>query len=532
MVNYVNHFNTTKTPKNQAIPGKTMIKNESGGFVFEVSDWSKLKRFLILGTEKGSFYASEKNMTIEMAEATLNCIKEDGLRVVNEVVEISDSGRAIKNDAALFVLSLASCPKFADAKTVSFALECLPKVARTGTHLFNFFTALKTNRGMGRSVRRALANFYLHKTPEALIKFVTKYKQRNGVSQRDLLRLSHPKTEDKTTNTIFKYVVSGEMPERFMLNPALTYMQAVEELKTANNKRVIDLVKTLKMPEEVIPNDKLTKEVMEVLIETSGLTWLFRNLANLSKDGILISGNFDAINKVCARLTDQDALVKGRIHPIQVLNALISYKKGTNRHGSWTPVAKVIDALDNAFYLAFKVVTPTNKRFCLGLDISGSMHGSLVAGIEGLSCREACAALALVTEAVEQNTVIVGYGTKIHELTISANQRLDDVVDILKKIPGENTDCSLPMQHCLNKKIVVDVFVVYTDAQDNSGFHHPIQVFDKYKKKINNNAKLIIIPMCANRFSIAEQNREDVREFIGFDTQTPKLIELFTNGEI
>ena len=42
----------------------------------------------------------------------------------------------------------------------------------------------------------------------------------------------------------------------------------------------------------------------------------------------------------------------------------------------WAPVASIIDALDEAFYLAIENVEPTGKRIYLALDPSGCMQNS------------------------------------------------------------------------------------------------------------------------------------------------------------
>jgi len=52
--------------------------------------------------------------------------------------------------------------------------------------------------------------------------------------------------------------------------------------------------------------------------------------------------------------------------------------------GEWNPVREIVDALDAAFYTAFDNAEPTGKRLLLALDVSGSMVGGQVAGVQGL----------------------------------------------------------------------------------------------------------------------------------------------------
>src|SRR5262249_36174031 len=132
MTGYLKKFVTPNavTPQNVPIPGTTQVPNSAGGYAWQASPWGRLKRFLILGSEGGSYYASEQTLTAENANHVLTCITDDGVRVVRETVAISDGGRAPKNDPAIFVLAL--CTGFGDEPTRKAALEALPRVCRTG----------------------------------------------------------------------------------------------------------------------------------------------------------------------------------------------------------------------------------------------------------------------------------------------------------------------------------------------------------------------------------------------------------------
>ena len=65
-------------------------------------------------------------------------------------------------------------------------------MCRTGTHLFQFAAFVEGFRGWGRSLRRAVGRWYAGQPVDALAYQAVKYRQREGVSHRDLLRLAHP----------------------------------------------------------------------------------------------------------------------------------------------------------------------------------------------------------------------------------------------------------------------------------------------------------------------------------------------------
>ncbi len=60
MIDFTQHFATRLrrlvTPQAEPIPGTTQVPNSAGGFTWAVDRWSRLDRFLILGSEGGTFY--------------------------------------------------------------------------------------------------------------------------------------------------------------------------------------------------------------------------------------------------------------------------------------------------------------------------------------------------------------------------------------------------------------------------------------------------------------------------------------------
>lgn len=99
-------ISTEKTPQSEPIPGSNQVANSAGGFSWEVDKWTQLERFLILGAEGGTYYIGERKLVQDNAKAVLACIAEDGPRAVKIISDISDGGRAPKNDPALFALAL------------------------------------------------------------------------------------------------------------------------------------------------------------------------------------------------------------------------------------------------------------------------------------------------------------------------------------------------------------------------------------------------------------------------------------------
>ncbi|MGO9986504.1 MAG: TROVE domain-containing protein, partial [Rhodomicrobium sp.] len=477
MINYTKLFSLRRTPQSEPIPGT--VANSAGGFAFPVDGWARLDRFLVLGSEGGSYYATERALTRENAEATIRAIQDDGARAVARIVEISHSGRAPKNDPAIFALALAA--SLGNDETKRLALAAIPKVCRTGTHLFQFAEAVEGFRGWGRGLRRGIAAWYTAKPADQLALQVVKYRQRGGWTHRDLLRLAHPSTEEAARKELFDWVcrdtVGDELPK------LVTAFISVQTAPTADE--IAALIVEHDLPREAVPTEWLNDaKVWQALLERMPMTALVRNLGKLSAVGV-VKPLGDGLPLVLSALRDAERIKKARLHPLAILLALKTYAQGRGEKGklTWEPVPQVIDALNAAFYTAFANVVPTGKRILLALDVSGSMAGGGIAGTS-LTPREGSAAMALMTAATEENYHIVGFtttggdwqtNTRLTPLPITPSMRLDNAVKTVSDLPFGGTDCALPMLHAMEKGLKVDAFVVYTDSETWAGKIHPVQ---------------------------------------------------------
>lgn len=534
---YREHFSTKKTPQSEPVPGRDQAENYAGGYVFEISPWDYLDRFLILGTEGGTYYAREKELTVKACRNVLQCIKMDGARVVNRIVEISEQGRAPKNDPALF--GLAMCISLGDTETKRLAAKNLEKVARTGTHLFHFVHYVDGFRGWGSLLRSAILNWYLGKDTFTLAYQVAKYKQRDGYSHRDLLRLSHPKPENPSQNAVFAWICQKKFsPAQEALKG--TAIEGYELAKSADKYELINLIEEYKLTHEMIPTDyKNDPEIQWALIQQMPYMALIRNLGNFAKTGLLKQGKFNVIEFIEEKITNQEKIKRSRVHPIHLLLALKTYAsgKGFRGSGAWPVVPSVVTALNEAFYSSFKFLKPTGLRHYIGLDCSGSMSSSILN--TNLDVIEAACSMAMTRLMIEKRTVFKGfayakgYGTKfghrfrMEELGITREDTLNVATKKALALNWGGTDCSLPMIDALEEKTEIDIFEILTDNETWAGKIHPFQALQNYRKKMGIPAKLVVWGMTATKFSIADPNDPGMLDIVGFDSSAPQIINEF-----
>ena len=102
----------------------------------------------------------------------------------------------------------------------------------------------------------------------------------------------------------------------------------------------------------------------------------------------------------------------------------------------------------------------------------------------------------------------------------------------MSDLPFGGTDCALPMLYAIEREREVDTFVIYTDAETWAGDVHPAQALRTYRERSGIDARLIVVGMLSNGFTIADPGDPGMLDVVGFDTATPVLIADFAAGSL
>ena len=360
-----------------------------------------------------------------------------------------------------------------------------------------------------------MARWYMDKTVEQVVHQTVKYRQRNGWTHGDILRKCHaaPDPGDTARRQVFQWLAHGDMPEE---NGATRLIHAFEKAKNADADELASLIREHEMTWEMIPTGmRGKKEIWDALMDNMPITALVRNLANMTRAGAVAPMNFrravDVIQTIGADGTE-------RIHPVSVLWALMTYRAGRSARNDrrWDPVSQVTGALDAAFERSFINAPRTDRRFYLAVDISGSMSRFTIAGVPGLTPRMGAAAMAMAIARREPNHHILGFASRTGRsarelgdavmagLDITAGDSLTDAMDKTQRMPFGGTDCALPMLHALENGIPVDCFVILTDQETWAGDVHPAEALRRYRRETGIPAKLAVVAMVSNGFSLAD----------------------------
>lgn len=524
--------NLRATPQTeQADPRQ--VRNSEGGYVFQTAGAARLHRFLTLGVEGGTFYVNARKLAADNAKHVIAMAKAGDETLVPAIVDVSQAGRAPKNDPALFALAIAA--SLGTDAVRKAALDALPLVARTGSHLESWAAYAEQFRGWGRGMRRAVGNWYLTRDESEIAYQYLKYKQRGGWAHRDLLRSAHPLVESGQAATDAQRamfdVICGRTPDLDAL-PLVAAAAKAHETRTVPGWVAL-IRENPHLTWEMFPSEALGEAAVWEALFYSNLPMgaLIRNLPRLTNLGLLKPFTHMTTD-VCNRLTDAAALAKARVHPVSVLVAQRTYSRGEAPRGkaTWTPVPMVTDALDAGFYAAFGAVEPSGVATLLAVDVSSSMTWS--AAGEVLMASEAAAAMALVTAATEPQAMIMGFADGLRDLNISPRMRLDDVLRRTSTMSFGGTDCALPMDAAMNSGWSVQHFSVYTDNETHSGYSHPHQALEAYRRQSHIPARMSVVGMTATDFTIADPADPATMDVAGFDAAVPKLLADFGAGRI
>lgn len=528
---------TVATPQSQPIPGREpeMIANNAGGFGFVLDDWERLMRFLVIGSENGTYYVGEQKLTAENAAVVIRCLKQDGVRVVTMAHDVNVNNRAPKVDQQLFTLALAM--KHGDQVTKDAVRHFAPAMLRTGTHLLHFVAMLDSLGGWNRSKRRLISEWFTEHDADWVAFQALKYQNRDSWQQRDVLRVVHPRAPTPTHSAVFAWIT------RKNHEGAVDVFHALPKILQAHTTMLMPPSGPVEMalwgigaglPREALPTEALSDPLVQAaMLPSMPIHALIRNLGNLTSSGLLAHSAHAVM--AANKITNKETLARARVHPFAILLATLVYKSGAGFRGSktWVPVPAILSALEDAYDLAFENVAPTGKRILIGIDTSGSMHMPCVGA--PIAASTAAAAMAITLARMEPHATVVQFDTEVRKI-VPITKRTG--IASLEEHSGGGTDLSAPLRWSMGeessvrrvlagKKSEYDAVVLLSDSESWHGRAHTSQVLEAYRKSVNRGTKLIVCAMAANHASVVDP--QDALSFgaCGLDASLPSLVADF-----
>lgn len=514
------------------------IINNCDKEVFQISALDQVKRFLSLGSENGTYYVSNKELTL-LNIVSIEKVLSDCERI--KLINLIESyiGRCKKQEPLVYLLARCCTYEVNNIDFIEFrrsAYNLLDKVCTIPTTLFLFLKYTKVlynthrkSNGWNNLHKKAICNWYNNKEDLNLLYQMTKYKDRHDYSHRDVMRLSHIVANSVDKHHIYRYFVKGFDSVCGIMNETesniIGFIRDYEMVKSSTDEDlVITLIKKRNFAREHISTQMLNNEfVWGALITKMPAIALLRNLNKLSICGFLDSMENEQI------VIEKIQSIKN-VHPMHLMIALKMYSSGEGLKGknTWTPNQGVIDALNDKFYNLFNDVIPSNKRICIAMDVSGSMHCTKSQGTDCMNVAEISCALSMIMKKCDPTTEIMGFSSSFVNLAISPSRRLDDNLKTIINLPFSATDISLPFTWAIENNKEFDAFIVLTDNETNCNKIKPVDALRKYRSSMKiPNCKLIVVAMASNYISIADPNDRNMLDISGFDGSVPDLINDF-----
>lgn len=497
-----------------------VVTTNEGGTAFSISDWTRLQRFMFLGTEGGTFYVNESEMTKDAINLVERCIAEDPARALGIAFDAIESGRAYRKQPALVTLAMACVPDDQFIRRSAYLM--IPLMISTGSDMLTFVSYVNGMRGWSKGLIRAITRWYEARSVDVLAYQLVKYRNRDGFTHRDVARLTHLKSNDPARNALYGWLYGKEDDEA--LPDIIKATIWLRDNADASSEDIAEHIVRNKLPRECVPSELLNRpKVWDALLADMPMTAMVRNLGKMGSVNLLVQGS-EASATVASRLSDGAYIKRAKVHPMGVMLAGMTYSSGHGFRGSntWPVVPAVIDGLDSAFYASFANVEPTGKKLLVALDCSASMTSGMIMNTN-ISAAQAQAVMAMTAMRTEPYLHIMGFHTEIANIKISARQRFDDVMRGME-IAGRGTYTSIPLEYALKEKLDLDAIILYTDSI--SADRTTNSLLGELRKK-NPDLKAICVAMTANDVSVF--NPEDSRNLnvAGMDGSLPLLINQF-----
>ena len=215
-----------RIPQTIGLPGQ--IANNAGGFSFPLPLEQEWMRYLIIGSksENGNFYQSGGQISTCISRCILSAVENPATckHLISDIVDVSVKGRAAKQEMTM--LALACVIVFTeDAECKRAGLDAIQQVCRIPTHWFMLLKYIrdlsqdkkKPGKGMGAGVRAAFTKLYTSRTGPELAVLMTKYKNREGWTHKDVISLLHinpSDMHDDGARIVLEWFMKEDKPER------------------------------------------------------------------------------------------------------------------------------------------------------------------------------------------------------------------------------------------------------------------------------------------------------------------------------
>lgn len=468
-------------------------------------------RVLLTGILKNQFYRSADDAAKESLPLLIERAKKDPEFLLKAACIARNSHMKGMVKVALAAIAGSSDEVFVSKNSTRSVAVALLSTFHPG-QLIQFVELCKSKsfgRGFGsrpqKWVRAAMENWGYKKLENFTLKYPSALNQ--------LVRLVHPRYTDGRAGLI-RYVLDGRKAEATGKKQL-----AVEEMKNiSDNKVIASLMLDHEIPWDVVKGFAgLKGDIAMSAMTQMGLTALLLNIRSLDQHGV-----FNDNAGLTALKLKMNEVKNGRSIPLDFAKPYI--------HSNNARVKNILlDAMVSTLDVAMGPIEGLDVA--VSIDISGSMHGETLktAGLLAVPFLKSKSLwfttfdTNLYEEGVNRsrNRDIWGYGYGGKCPKISGLSRRKQVENLLSLSTGGATDVSISIRHAIRNHRKVDLFVLITDEQQNSGT--PLmRAWNDYKRIVNSKAQLWVINATNYQWHSADFGDRSVTVY---QTMTPALFK-------
>lgn len=510
--------------------GGATVRNAAGGHGFAIDPMVALRRWLIAGSVSNTFYEDAEDLTDYGLELVRYAAKDNPTKLYQLILESART--AVKYNTAL--LALAQLSRTPGEVPRSSVVELSGDVIKTASMLYEYlgyYKALGKGWGSKRNIVHGVIAEFLGMPAKVLEYQFVKYRQREGFSARDVLRIAKPSASDRAgKESLYAWVTGhgernmGDIPQAAAFDKILYSIDMADETLAgiiAEHRLTRDMV-----PASVVPGKKSWEELYKNM--PAGAT--LRNLGQLTAQGVFKYGwALDVLESKLGALR--------YTHPVEYVKSAAAYMQSglVERKGgvTWKTDHNVVRRLSSAYETLYQLgVKPLAVSVAHFVDISGSMQS----GLSPLPPVTQAMIAAVNSTRRDKRSTVIGFHGSVSDVSHVMNYGLKDLVDLGEDRSidwGGTTNAGAPLEMLIANRAKFDVIVYWTDLQSWQG-HHPWELVQKYRQMVNNAVKVIYVALVPSCDGATLADPDDPLQYTigGFSGNMAKVLDMIIDGGI
>jgi len=480
-----------------SVRGKLLPKADSvnlaGGKAYDLGPRHKLAQLAVTGCLNGTFYAGAQEQLSDVLELAQSVDPEF---VAKTAVYAREKGY-MKDMPALLLAALMTPNAQGDYQPELFG-QVFGRVITHGKMLRTFVQILRSGvtgrKSFGTGPKRLIQNWLLNASDYALIKANIG----SDPSLADVLKMVHPKPQDKSREALFGYFLP-------------------------KGRKVPDV------PFQMLTSLNLGTAEWTEIAKNASWHMTRMNLNTFKRHGVLADKRM--VKMIAERLVDPEAIRKAKVFPYQIMAAYMATR------GSDMPHA-IQEALHDALEIATENVPNFEGQVVVCPDVSGSMTWAATGYRRGatsaVKCIDVAGLMASVVLRKNRKARVLPFEVCVSDVHLTGRDSILTNAEKLASIGGGGTNCAAPLAHLNKRREMVDLVIIVSDNESWADWQRGrgtalMREWEKLKAR-NPQAKLVCLDIVPNTTAQAV-NRDDILNIGGFSDQVFQIIDQFAKDQ-